>query len=190
MSDLLREQRWGGLSSDWGQGRPVSPLPAPAWPWGYLALTAFVGIPPPCMPCSLDTCLPARLLGARESLGQGGRDAGQRRQQPPARGPQGGVLGQPGVPPLLAAELSQAPPRPGPTYLWQAVHSTHSQRSRVRHPRTQRAGEAEDPCGLILQSRGQAWGQRSGCCGQGTRHPLAAPLLHLLLPRPRPPWAL
>lgn len=28
------------------------------------------------------------------------------------------------------------------TYLWQAVHNTHSQRSREKHPRTQRAGRA------------------------------------------------
>jgi hypothetical protein len=34
VSDLLREQRWVCLSSDWGQGRLVGPLPALPWPQG------------------------------------------------------------------------------------------------------------------------------------------------------------
>lgn len=34
LSDLLREQTWRCLSSDWGQGRLVGPLLAPAWPQG------------------------------------------------------------------------------------------------------------------------------------------------------------
>lgn len=69
VSDLLREQWWGRLSSDTSAG---------------IAL-----------PCSLDSCLRA-------------------------------------------------------CFLLQAVHNTHSQRSSVRHPRTQRAGGTEDPCSLIL----------------------------------------
>lgn len=37
------------------------------------------------------------------------------------------------------------------TYLWQAVHSAHSQRSREKQqPRTQRASGAEGTGGLIL----------------------------------------
>lgn len=39
------------------------------------------------------------------------------------------------------------------TYLWQAVHSAHSQRSREKQPRTQRASGAEGTGGLILSSR-------------------------------------
>ena len=37
VSDLLREQWWGLLSSDWGQGRLVGLQMAPPWPQGTLA---------------------------------------------------------------------------------------------------------------------------------------------------------
>lgn len=52
VSDLLREQWWGRLSSDTSAG---------------IAL-----------PCSLDSCLRDCFLGARGSSAQGGRDMGQR----------------------------------------------------------------------------------------------------------------
>lgn len=53
VSDVLRVQRWGRLSSDWGQGRLVSPLLAPAWPWGLpgthlLCAALQLSLPPPC----------------------------------------------------------------------------------------------------------------------------------------------
>lgn len=81
VSDLLREQWWGRLSSDWGQGRLVSLQMAPPWPQEQsglrdtLALTTSAGI---ALPCSLDSCLRACFLGARGSSAQGGRDMGQR----------------------------------------------------------------------------------------------------------------
>lgn len=81
VSDLLREQWWGRLSSDWGQGRLVSLQMAPPWPQEQsgprdtLALTTSAGI---ALPCSLDSCLRDCFLGARGSSAQGGRDMGQR----------------------------------------------------------------------------------------------------------------
>lgn len=58
------------------------------------------------------------------------------------------------------------------TYLWQAVHSAHSQRSREKQPRTQRASGAEGTGGLILSSREGRPGDRRdehwGLAGCGT----------------------
>lgn len=157
VSDLLREQ-WGRLSSDWGQGRLVGLQMAPPWPQQQsgprdtLALTTSAGI---ALPCSLDGCLRACFLGGRGSSAQGGRDTGQR-CQPPVQGPSGSMCTEPcwaclsPAPSGCRAEPGPTQGRQGWTYLLQVVHNTHSQRSSVRHPRTQRAGGTEDPCSLIL----------------------------------------
>ena len=124
------------------------------------------------LPCSPADCLCARFLGARGwSSGQGGRRQGH---QPPIKG--AGLEPHPRAGPHVGL-------RQGRPYLWQAEHSTQSQRSRARHPGAQRAGGTEDTNGPILRSPGLAWGQktevRASTCSR-TPGPHAAGRLPLL----------